>query len=237
MVAQRVVNFASGLVGIGCEPKQHIGIFSRNRPEWVIAEQASYAHNMVVVALYDTLGPDSVSYILNHAAIGTVICTQDKIKKILDVAEQCPQLKRIIQIESQGNKDLLSLADKKGVKLYSFAEIEAQGALKPTTTQPATADDIATIMYTSGTTGVPKGVVLLHRNCMAAVASSYMFTKHLLDSSDSEISFLPMAHIFERVLQGIVFALGASIGFFQGVRTNSAFVLTFPRISKNYLMI
>jgi long-chain acyl-CoA synthetase len=211
---KRIHKFGSGLIQIGCKQFEHIGIFSRNLSEWVISEQALYSQSMVVVSLYDTLGPDSVIFIINHASLSTVICTQDKIKKLIDIAEKCPNLKNLIQIEPEGNKDLIQQAEKKGLKIYSFAEIEDKGAFFSQEPVPPKPEDLATIMYTSGTTGVPKGVMLTHSNLIASVSSSRNCIS--LKSDDILISFLPMAHIFERIVQSVIFSVGASIGFFQG---------------------
>ncbi len=147
-VWKRSHNFAGGLVQVGCKAKENIGIFSKNRPEWVITEQACYAQNMVVVSLYDTLGPDAVAYILNHANISTVVCSQDKIKKLLDQKDKVPNLQILIQIEYEGDEKLIKYAESKGVKLYSFAELEDRGAFKVIPPNPPAASDLSTVMYT-----------------------------------------------------------------------------------------
>lgn len=216
-VDKKVSSFASGLVNLGLKKGEFLGIYSLNRPEYVVAEQACYNQSFVFISLYDTLGPDAVSYIINHSEMTTILCTQDKIKGLLSVTKGCPTLKTIIQIESiPVNKDYLTQADEIGIKLLSFGEVIQNGLFKPQSPVAPVPEDLASIMYTSGTTGLPKGVTLTHANIMSAAAAAVLIGIEL-KVDDIHISYLPMAHIFERLLQVICFSSGAAIGFYQGV--------------------
>lgn len=144
-----------------------LGIYSINRAEWVIAENAAYSQKLTVVSLYDTLGAESVTYILSQAEISTVVCSKDKIAKLLEVAGECKQLRTIIQMEKEGDAELIEKCKAKGVTLVSFAEIEDKGAWSAQAPVLPGLNDLCTIMYTSGTTGLPKGVLLSHGNIIS----------------------------------------------------------------------
>ena len=158
-----------------------LGIYSINRAEWLIAENGAYFQKLTVVSLYDTLGAESVTYILTQAEISTVVCSKDKIAKLLEVAGDCKQLRTIIQMEKEGDTDLKEKCKAKGVNLVSFAEIEDKGAWSPQTYVAPELNDLCTIMYTSGTTGLPKGVLISHGNLISEgtlfVPAPFLFSK------------------------------------------------------------
>jgi len=214
-VHKKVTDFASGLVNLGLKKGDIVGVFSINRPEYVITEQGCYTQSMVIVSLYDTLGPDAVTFIINHCGLTTIVSSQDKIAGILKLRKECPTLKNIIQMEPTANKEHLELAEKEGVNLISFGEVLQNGQFKPHEDVVPGPDDLATIMYTSGTTGLPKGVLLKHSNVISCAAGA-MDCGIEMFPTDTHISYLPMAHIFERIVQVAAFSGGAAVGFFQG---------------------
>ena len=152
------------------ETGDHLGIYAVNCPEWVIAEQACYTQGIVPISLYDTLGPDAVGYILKEAGVKVIVATKDKIPALLQAAKDCPDLKLIIQIEKEGEKAIQEQAQEQGIKLISFSEVEDNGAFYSREANPSNSGDLATIMYTSGTTGNPKGVMITHSNLISMIA-------------------------------------------------------------------
>ncbi|XP_068112669.1 long-chain-fatty-acid--CoA ligase 5 [Hyperolius riggenbachi] len=221
-VADRAEYFGSGLLHKGCQasPDQFIGIFSQNRPEVVIAELGCYTYSMVVVPLYDTLGPEAIVFIVNRAELSLVICDKpDKAQILLDNCEKglTPILKIIILME-EPEDDLKERAAKCGVEMLVMKDVEYLGKEHFKKPMPPKPDDLSVICFTSGTTGDPKGAMLTHKNVVADVSS---FLKNLESAfapmtSDIVISYLPMAHMFERVVQTLIFCCGAKVGFFQG---------------------
>lgn len=211
----RADSFGAGLLCLGMKSKDMLGIYSVNRAEWVLAEHGALAHNIPAVPLYDTLGPDACMYIINQAELSVVVCSADKLKTLLSVAEKCPTLKHIVQMEDITDDDLRTQAKHKGVALHSFDEVEKQGAASPREHTPPVSTDLATICYTSGTTGDPKGAMLLHSNLIADLASADLNGIHLVPT-DVHISYLPLAHMFERLVVAACFKAGAAVGFYQG---------------------
>uniref|UniRef100_A0A803V3U9 Long-chain-fatty-acid--CoA ligase n=1 Tax=Ficedula albicollis TaxID=59894 RepID=A0A803V3U9_FICAL len=221
-VSDRAECVGSALLHRGFKPShvQYIGIFSQNRPEWVIIEQACYAFSMVVVPLYDTLGAEAITYIVNKADLSLVFCDKpDKAKLLLTSVEkgETPILNTIVIMDSFG-VDLVERGKKCGVEVFSMREIEELGRAHRQKPMPPKPEDLAVICFTSGTTGNPKGAMITHQNIVSN-ASAFVKTteKSFMPSTDDVlISFLPLAHMFERVVECVVLCHGARIGFFQG---------------------
>uniref|UniRef100_A0A7M4ET39 Long-chain-fatty-acid--CoA ligase n=1 Tax=Crocodylus porosus TaxID=8502 RepID=A0A7M4ET39_CROPO len=210
-VAERAEALGSGLLQQGCKPStsQFIGVFAQNRPEWIISELACYTYSMVVVPLYDTLGPGAIRYIINTADISTVICDKpDKARVLLDHVEkrETPGLKSIILMDPF-EKDLKERGKKCGVSIQSMQEVE-----------PPRPEDLSIVCFTSGTTGNPKGAMLTHGNVVADFSGFLKVTESQWSPTceDVHISYLPLAHMFERMVQSVVYCHGGRIGFFQG---------------------
>uniref|UniRef100_A0A671MSS2 long-chain-fatty-acid--CoA ligase n=1 Tax=Sinocyclocheilus anshuiensis TaxID=1608454 RepID=A0A671MSS2_9TELE len=206
---QLAEHLGSGLLSQGCQPSpdQFIGVFAQNRPEWIISELACYTYSMVVVPLYDTLGPDAIRYIINTAEISTVIC--DKAQKAAVLLENVqrgdtPGLKMIILMDAFDTQ-LLEEAQKCSVHIRALRD-------------PPGPDDLSIVCFTSGTTGNPKGVMLTHGNVVADFAGFLKVTDKVIfpNQDDVLISFLPLAHMFERLIEAVVICHGGRIGFFQG---------------------
>uniref|UniRef100_A0A0E0BF94 Long-chain-fatty-acid--CoA ligase n=1 Tax=Oryza glumipatula TaxID=40148 RepID=A0A0E0BF94_9ORYZ len=185
----------SGLIYHGIPEGACIGLYFINRPEWIIVDHACAAYSFVSVPLYDTLGPDAVQFIVNHATVEAIFCVPQTLSTLLSFITQMPCVRLIVVIGGD-NANMPSTPTSTGGKMSS----------RPF--RPPKPEDVATICYTSGTTGTPKGVVLSHRNLIANVAGSSVVIKY--------ISYLPLAHIYERVNQIALLHYGVAIGFYQG---------------------
>ncbi|XP_019334182.1 long-chain-fatty-acid--CoA ligase 6 isoform X1 [Alligator mississippiensis] len=221
-VAERAEALGSGLLQQGCKAStsQFIGVFAQNRPEWIISELACYTYSMVVVPLYDTLGPGAIRYIINTADISTVICDKpDKVRVLLDHVEkrETPGLKSIILMDPF-EKDLKERGKKCGVRIQSMQEVEDCGRESRHAPVPPRPEDLSIVCFTSGTTGNPKGAMLTHGNVVADFSGFLKVTESQWSPTceDVHISYLPLAHMFERMVQSVVYCHGGRIGFFQG---------------------
>ncbi|XP_054245313.1 long-chain-fatty-acid--CoA ligase 6 isoform X7 [Indicator indicator] len=221
-VAERAEALGSGLLQQGCKPstKQFIGVFAQNRPEWIISELACYTYSMVVVPLYDTLGPGAIRYIVNTADISTVICDKpEKARTLLDHVErrETPGLSSIILMDPF-EKELVERGRRCGVRIQTMQEVEDCGRESRHAPVPPRPEDLSIVCFTSGTTGNPKGAMLTHGNVVADFSGFLKVTEKVIfpRQDDVLISFLPLAHMFERVIQSVVYCHGGRIGFFQG---------------------
>lgn len=181
------------------------------------------SQRLFTVSLYDTLGPDTTEYIINHAGLNCVVTSLNHVVALLKLKPRLPTLKLIIVLDplSAGEQagfakaDLLNaMASDLGVSIHFIEDVEALGEKKPLPYNPPTPDDIVTINYTSGTTGDPKGVVLTQRAAMAGICSSLI----LLGGTNNGIyaSFLPLAHIYQRLGEHSALSSGSCIGYFHG---------------------
>ncbi|KAG8855025.1 hypothetical protein FRB96_007220 [Tulasnella sp. 330] len=213
--------FRSGLCPSGRD-FEGVGIWAINRPEWQIVDLAASAYNKVTVALYDTLGPHAVEYVINHAELSIVFCSSNHIADLIKNSANCPTLKLIVSFDPIGTSARASLSEaaaKTGVQIKEMSELEAEGQKNPMQPIPAELDQLASVCYTSGTTSNPKGVMLTHR----ALATAVLGHLHGLTSMPPGwivISYLPLAHIYGRIVELLALSTGGRIGYFTGSPAN-----------------
>ncbi|KAF8136104.1 hypothetical protein EV363DRAFT_1541981 [Boletus edulis] len=201
--------FKSGV--LKADEMETVGIWSQNRPGNL------HAYGKVGVSLYDTLGVDSVDFIINHSSLSIIFTTPDHIPTLLKLSPKIPVLKMIVSfdpLENQARHALRSWGETVGVQIKELSEIETFGEAHLIDPLPASVDQIATLCYTSGTTNRPKGAILTHGNLASSVYSNTF--GGAIPPGLCILSYLPLAHIYERVVEITVIALGGCIGFFTG---------------------
>ena len=218
-VAATVDAVSAGLLSLGVsghgftpESSDKIAIMSSNRPEWVFTDLACQQIGAILVPLYPTTNPIEVEFILNDAAVGYVFVSNIELyEKVKSVASKVPSIKGIFTFDViEGAVHWTSLTNAATPEL-----LDQVARIKKTI--PVT--QLATIIYTSGTTGVPKGVMLSHQN----IYSNVMFSKESFpfeDAPDSKVlSFLPLNHIFEKMVTYIYLYSGISIYYAESLDT------------------
>ncbi|KAL4801549.1 hypothetical protein BDV18DRAFT_148805 [Aspergillus unguis] len=228
-VQKRRTDFGAGLVEIhqkhNCaRPGQYgVGLWCQNRPEWQITDLACMSQSLYSVSIYDVLASDATEYIINHAELSCVVASLPHIPTLIKLKPVLPNLKIIVSLDSldageptgHSKRALLeNMAADYDLTIYSMDQVEALGVASGRSLNPPKPSDIVTINYTSGTTGAPKGVVLTHENAIAATTGALVAIPQARD--DTFPSYLPLAHIFERLTEHAALWSGARIGYFHG---------------------
>ena len=208
----------AGLVSLGIAPgKDRMGLYSVNCRDWVLLDAAAHSQSVVSVPLYDTLGEDAVSYICAHAELACVGCSGEALPTLLHALPRCPTVRLVVVYGlAPGGVPYPPASGTTNARVVTIDELAAAGRqnLRRVEHRPPRPEDVATICYTSGTTGVPKGAVLSHANLVADAAGSFRILRAA--PGDVHVSYLPLAHIYERVTVLGLTHCGAAVGFFSG---------------------
>ena len=202
-----VLDFGAGLIALGVSPGDTVGLISHNQPRWVLSDLGVLAAGAVSVPAYPNSIPSQVQYLLAHSEARICVAADaEQLRKIDAVRDQLPLLETVVVLDDSehgvdgegvlGFNDVVALGRKAGLDAV-MARIDG---LDPQT--------MATIVYTSGTTGPPKGAMLSHHNLVFMADS--LLQVLAVDDSHSSLSFLPLSHVAER-LQGEVVAVSAGI--------------------------
>lgn len=214
----RVRALARALVAQGIRPGDRVVLVSENRPEWVIADFAIMTAGAITVPAYTTnTVADHVHILSNSGARAAIVSTPALMERVTAAAGQVPDLGFLVAMAADPRHQ-------SPVPVLAWDDLMAQGAALPDDTDERVArlsrDDVCCIIYTSGTGGVPKGVMLTHGNLLANAKSAFHLLEYLGVGREIFLSFLPMSHSYEHTA-GTMFpiALGAQIWFAQAADT------------------
>jgi len=210
-----------GLRILGLAPGSPVCVFADTRAEWLITAQACFRNSLPVVTLYTNLGEEAVQHGVNETEVETIITSHELLPKFRHILQATPNVKQIIYFDSPIKRTDTS-GFRQDVRILNFWDVVTLGKkssnnntidvdTEPVLPKP---DTPCIIMYTSGSTGNPKGVVITHKNIMGCI-SSYLYqlnTIQFLDS-DSYIGYLPLAHILELIAENMMIVFGVAIGY------------------------
>ena len=226
-LAETVDAVAAGLAARGVRPGDRVGIYSYNRPEWVVTDLAVATLGAVLVPIYHTLPEDAVRYILRDAEVEYLIVeTPELFANVTRVLADIKPLKDVITLfptetESRAGKQLFSFEALRADGAAALARLGTRSELPERNSVMSRADDLFTVVYTSGTTGEPKGAMLTHRNILSNVGTAARLFN--VNENDVLVSFLPLCHMFERTCgYYTVMLAGGCIAYAESVQTVAA---------------
>lgn len=201
---ERTSFLAMGLVKLGLKSGDRLMILMDNRPEWHMVDLATIDHGAIDVPIYGTLTSEQIAYQAQDSGAKIVVAENaEQMAKFLEVKDQCPDLETLIQVEGKMADGVLSLDE-----VIDSGDCDEAGDLFWERAKKVKAEDTLTLIYTSGTTGNPKGVELTHGNLVENVIPSS--TRALIDPNDLALEFLPLCHVFERMLSYLYMYVGVN---------------------------
>ena len=201
---------AAGLHDLGLGPGDRVAILGATRPEWTLADCGALLAGTTVVPIYHTNPPSECRYVLAHSGACAVICEDaEQLAKIREVQPDCVDLKHVITMVPTDDPDAPSLDDIRARGVAAGADAAAIDRISGGVRD----DDVATIVYTSGTTGPPKGCMLTHANVLATID---MYARQVrIEPGNSAFFFLPLAHVLARVTQFVAIDSGGTLAFYS----------------------
>jgi len=225
--ADQVTRLAKGLLAAGVQPGDRVGLLSRTRYEWTLADFAILTVGGVVVPIYETSSAAQIAWNLSDSeAMAVILETAAHRKTYEEIADQLPAIRHVWQIDAG---DLDFLADE-GAEVADEQIARRRSEI--------TGETLATLIYTSGTTGRPKGCELLHRNFLFDARTTTTAMSDVFKEGTSTLLFLPLAHVLGRVIQYGTISAKVRLGHTGDVKNlipdlaafQPSFVLSVPRI-------
>jgi len=204
---EQVTRLAHGLIAAGVQVGDRVCILSETRPEWTIVDFALLRVGAVVVPIYPTSSPEDCAWVIGNSGARLIVCENDaQVAKVTAVRDQVPDLGSIVVIDPSAS-DLPTLAGLMAGTGGDPAELDRRRKnVRP--------DHPWSIVYTSGTTGPPKGCVISHGNMIALCRSTRELG--LMNGDDLAYLFLPLAHMFARIIQLLSASAGGTVAYYGG---------------------
>ncbi|KAI9468174.1 medium-chain fatty acid-CoA ligase faa2 [Coemansia sp. RSA 990] len=213
----RFRNLSRGLRGLGLRPGDNIGLFSGNRLEWALVEYATYYQGYISIAMHESTGRAHTEYIINLTELTTIFTSTVCAKKLMEMRERIPKVKNLVLMQPPP-QSLVDRLIESGFQVFKMADVEAYGKqASDSKRKKPKYDDVATIVFTSGTTDMPKGAILTHGNIISSVAGTNFIMENRdltpLSTKDCSVSIIPLSHILGRLVMHTMVAVGCKTMF------------------------
>ncbi|KAL7752812.1 long-chain fatty acid-CoA ligase [Sorochytrium milnesiophthora] len=211
----RAKAIGAGLIALGLANGDKVCLFASTCADWQLFAHGCFSQNMAIVTAYDTLGTEGLLHALNEPEIPALFCNGDLLSIASQIVNKTNTLRYIVYHgeADQAHIDAVNTTSEGKVRVVSLKHLIEMGKEKPRDTVPPKSSDLCCIMYTSGTTGNPKGVVLTHGNIIAALAGVDATLPGVLFTGDVYLAFLPLAHVLEFVVETFCIYKGISLGY------------------------
>jgi len=212
-----VLAVGAGLKQLGLNGNDKVTLFASTGRDWMLMAHACFTQSLTITTAYDTLGEEGLTFSLNEGSVTTLFTNGDLLGVVKNIVPSVASLKNVIYT-GDAKPETIEALKSVNIQVFSFQEIQDLGKEHPREPHPPSKDDLACIMYTSGSTGNPKGVMLTHANIVSAVGAAKALVGGLVKPNDVYLSFLPLAHILEFTVEQFAIYAGISLGY-GNVRT------------------
>jgi long-chain acyl-CoA synthetase len=221
---QQCKNVGSALSSLGLKNPDRVHLFAATHPNWLAFAHGAWTLNVPIVTAYDTLGEEGLKHSLAQTNAKAMFLDPHNLPKLIKPFNETKDIQIVVYNDDESPvckadpskvaADVKKLQDAHPhLKIFSFSEFVKLGAEQKLKPNPPKPEDLACIMYTSGSTGVPKGVLLTHANVVGAIAGLESNVGKYVGPRDYFITFLPLAHIFELVLENTCLFWGTKMGY------------------------
>ncbi|KAI0944757.1 hypothetical protein AcW1_002390 [Taiwanofungus camphoratus] len=216
-VKEAALEIAGGLLKLGVSKSDVINVYAATSANWQLMSHACASISTAIATAYETLGESGLQHALNEPECVAIFTNAGLLKVVANVAANVPTLRIVIHdgtADAEAVQKIRSAREE--IQVFTLDEVRQLGkdvSEDMRKSRVPTPSDVACIMYTSGTTGTPKGAVITHANLIASVAAVYTYIGHLLAPNDAYLTYLPLSHVMEYVVELCLFFVGMTFGY------------------------
>lgn len=213
---ERIQHASSGLVNLGLSNETRFNIYAATAVNWQNMAHACFRQGIPFCTAYETLGEQGLQHSLDEPQVVGLFTNAELFPTLANVIAKADTVKYVVYDGKPDDKHLETVRkalDQRQGKLLTIQDLWAEGKANPAEPHLPTRDDVACIMYTSGSTGAPKGVILTHGNLVASIAAVELHIGDLLRPDDTFLAYLPLAHILEFIVECAMIYVGVTMGY------------------------
>ncbi|RYP90014.1 hypothetical protein DL770_003859 [Monosporascus sp. CRB-9-2] len=215
---KRALSIGAGLRKLGLEPADRLHIFATTSPNWQFMHHGCSSQSITIATAYDTLGPDAVEYSLTQTKAKAMYTDPHLLKTASTPLKNAQDVKFLIYNDSTtfpiSDEELSAFkSSHPQLTVLSVTELLELGEANPVLPVPPQPSDLCCIMYTSGSSGTPKGVPITHEGLIAGITALYTSVEEAVSSREVVLAYLPLAHILEMALENLVILIGGTLGY------------------------